>query len=139
MTDTLHSCGYHCQIPFCIKAQRDKLIAKYVAHPGDSERFAIICDGVAEEHGGVAAGPFVTDFGKHTQQSMAAGAMNCASAIRNIVQPFNSSTAGWKPVPIDPTQKMLVNAWREASGKCDHETLSRIYKTMLAVSPLTEA
>ena len=25
MTDTIHSCSYYCQIPACIKAQRDEL------------------------------------------------------------------------------------------------------------------
>ena len=37
---------------------------------------------VAEDLGGVAEGPFVTDFGKHTKNSMAAGAINAAAAIR---------------------------------------------------------
>ena len=48
----------------------------------EREACALMCEGVAEEFGGVAEGPFVTDFGKHTHQSMAAGAMNGATAIR---------------------------------------------------------
>jgi hypothetical protein len=28
MTDTIHSCSYYCQIPACIKAQRDELREK---------------------------------------------------------------------------------------------------------------
>ena len=30
MTDTIHSCGYHCDKPACIKAQRNELRDKYV-------------------------------------------------------------------------------------------------------------
>jgi hypothetical protein len=30
--EDIHSCGYHCQIPACIKAQRDELVRKYVAN-----------------------------------------------------------------------------------------------------------
>jgi hypothetical protein len=43
---------------------------------------AKVCEQESKELGGVAAGPFVTDFGKHTHMSMAAGAENCAAAIR---------------------------------------------------------
>ena len=43
---------------------------------------ANVCYYQSKEFGGVAEGPFVTDFGKHTQMSMAAGAENCAAAIR---------------------------------------------------------
>ena len=28
--EDIHSCGYHCQIPACIKAQRDELVDKFV-------------------------------------------------------------------------------------------------------------
>jgi len=42
------------------------------------------CRAVAEGFGGLAAGPFCTDFGKHTHQSMAAGALNCAADIDNM-------------------------------------------------------
>ena len=41
-----------------------------------------VCDEVAKNYGDVAEGPFVTDFGKHTHMSMAAGARNCLAAIR---------------------------------------------------------
>ena len=30
--EDIHSCGYHCQIPACIKAQRDELVNKYLAN-----------------------------------------------------------------------------------------------------------
>lgn len=30
----IHSCSYHCNIPACIKAQRDDLVKKYVATGG---------------------------------------------------------------------------------------------------------
>ena len=28
--EDIHSCGYHCQIPACIKVQRDELVDKFV-------------------------------------------------------------------------------------------------------------
>ncbi len=40
-----------------------------------------------------------------------------------------------KVVPTNPTEEMISNAWREAIGKCDHETIKRIYATMLAAAP----
>lgn len=33
MTDSIHSCGYHCRIPACVLAQRDELVSMYVAQP----------------------------------------------------------------------------------------------------------
>ena len=48
----------------------------------ERELCAKVCEQESKELGGVAAGPFVTDFGKHTHMSMAAGAENCAAAIR---------------------------------------------------------
>lgn len=56
------------------------MIAEAVAK--EREACAKVCDDQSKEFGGVAEGPFVTDFGKHTQMSMAAGAENCAAAIR---------------------------------------------------------
>lgn len=43
-----------------------------------------VCEKEAESFGGVAAGPFATDFGKHTHNAMAAGAKNCAAAIKQL-------------------------------------------------------
>lgn len=43
-----------------------------------------VCEKEAENFGGVAAGPFATDFGKHTHNAMAAGAKNCAAAIKQL-------------------------------------------------------
>lgn len=43
-----------------------------------------VCEREAEGFGGVAAGPFATDFGKHTHNAMAAGAKNCAAAIEQL-------------------------------------------------------
>lgn len=40
-----------------------------------------------------------------------------------------------KVVPAEPTEEMISSAWREATGKCDHETIKRMYKTMLAAAP----
>ena len=48
----------------------------------ERERCALACEVIASDFGGVAEGPFVTDFGKHTHQAMAAGAQNCAASIR---------------------------------------------------------
>ena len=48
----------------------------------EREACAKVCEQVSKDFGGVAEGPFVTDFGKHTHMSMAAGAENCAAAIR---------------------------------------------------------
>jgi hypothetical protein len=30
--EDIHSCGYHCQLPECIKAQRDELVTKYLSN-----------------------------------------------------------------------------------------------------------
>ena len=48
----------------------------------EREECAKVCEEAVAEFGGIAEGKFVTDFGKHTHQSMAAGAMNCAVSIR---------------------------------------------------------
>jgi hypothetical protein len=48
----------------------------------EREACAKVCEEVSNDLGGVAEGPFVTDFGKHTHMSMAAGASNCAVVIR---------------------------------------------------------
>ena len=46
---------------------------------------------------------------------------------------------GYKLVPVEPTREMYTQAWREAVGKCDHATMIRIYRAMLASSPQPEA
>lgn len=33
--EDIHSCGYHCQIPACIKAQRDELVDRFVKDTAD--------------------------------------------------------------------------------------------------------
>ncbi|MGQ5935280.1 hypothetical protein ACUNHG_14210 [Serratia sp. IR-2025] len=38
-------------------------------------------------------------------------------------------------VPVEPTEEMVAKAWRETLGKCDHETIKRMYATMLAAAP----
>ena len=40
-----------------------------------------------------------------------------------------------KVLPAEPTEEMISSAWREAAGKCDHETLKRVYATMFAEAP----
>lgn len=44
-----------------------------------------------------------------------------------------------KAAPLEPTKEMVSMAWREAAGKCDHETIKRIYVTMLATAPAQES
>ena len=64
-------------------AEREKWMERTaILIRGEREACAKVCDDQSKEFGGVAKGPFVTDFGKHTQMSMAAGAENCAAAIR---------------------------------------------------------
>ncbi|HHT2832377.1 TPA: hypothetical protein ACTYSZ_003413 [Klebsiella aerogenes] len=40
-----------------------------------------------------------------------------------------------KSLPANPTEEMVSNAWREALGKCDHETIRRMYIAMFAAAP----
>ncbi|WP_227508896.1 hypothetical protein [Klebsiella aerogenes] len=40
-----------------------------------------------------------------------------------------------KSLPANPTEEMVSNAWREALGKCDHETIRRMYVAMFAAAP----
>jgi len=54
----------------------------HLAVAKEREECAKVCEEAVAEFGGIAEGKFVTDFGKHTHQSMAAGAMNCVAAIR---------------------------------------------------------
>ena len=70
----VHSCG-----PTCTKAA---CVAMREAVGAEREACAKVCEQESNNFGGVAEGPFVTDFGKHTHMSMAAGAQNCAAAIR---------------------------------------------------------
>jgi hypothetical protein len=70
----VHSCG-----PTCTKAA---CVAMREAVEAEREACAKVCEQESNNFGGVAEGPFVTDFGKHTHMSMAAGAQNCAAAIR---------------------------------------------------------
>lgn len=50
--------------------------------PAAAEYCAAICERLSKDYGGVSAGPLATDFGKALYQAMAAGASNCAAAIR---------------------------------------------------------
>ena len=43
-----------------------------------------------------------------------------------------------KSLPANPTEEMISNAWREALGKCDHETIRRMYVAMFAAAPQQE-
>ena len=60
---------------------------------------------------------------------------HCDSPVDLDEEEDHSSRA----VPTEPTEEMISNAWREATGKCDHETIRRIYATMLAAAPQQEA
>ncbi|WP_419792597.1 hypothetical protein ACN09C_14845 [Serratia fonticola] len=42
---------------------------------------------------------------------------------------------GWKLVPVELTEDMVAKAWREALGKCDNETIKRMFAAMLAAAP----
>lgn len=70
----VHSCGPTCKRYACVAIRE--------AVEAEREACAQVCVQVSKDLGGVAEGPFVTDFGKHTHMSMAAGAENCAAAIR---------------------------------------------------------
>jgi len=83
-----HECGGGIYIPaiaddgdieIFARAVEDKVIRNAL------EAAAAACVQVHDELGGVALGRFVTDFGKHTHMSMAAGAKNCESAIRALI------------------------------------------------------
>lgn len=65
-------------------SQRLEKIERLVAivRADEREACAKVCEQESNNFGNVAEGPFVTDFGKHTHMSMAAGAQNCAAAIR---------------------------------------------------------
>lgn len=53
-----------------------------------AEDCAKICYQVADDAGGVSAGPLATDFGKAIFQAQAAGAKNSAAAIRSKFLPL---------------------------------------------------
>ena len=57
----------------------DQLRAAILA---ERERCAKVCEAESTAHGGVAAGPMTTERGKLVYEAMAAGAKNCAAAIR---------------------------------------------------------
>lgn len=63
-------------------SQAQMRVEIHKAISAEREACAKVCEEQSKELGGVAEGPFVTDFGKHTHMSMAAGAENCATAIR---------------------------------------------------------
>ncbi len=63
--------------------ERFEALVRADAIAGEREACAKVCEQESKDLGGVAEGPFVTDFGKHTHMSMAAGAENCAAAIRS--------------------------------------------------------
>ena len=65
-------------------AWHDEILERFaeIVRADEREECAKVCEQESKDLGGVAAGPFVTDFGKHTHMSMAAGAENCTIAIR---------------------------------------------------------
>ena len=61
---------------------KDAIRAAFLASRAQAlEDAASRCRSVAEGFRGLAAGPSCTEFCKHTHQSMAAGALNCAADI----------------------------------------------------------
>lgn len=55
------------------------------------------------------------------------------AAISQPVQP--AEPTGWRLVPVELTDKMLSQAWRDAVGQCDHQTLRHMYRNMIANAP----
>lgn len=51
---------------------------------------------------------------------------------------MQNTAAGFKLVPAEPTEEGIVKAWREAGGKCDHETIKRMYAAMAAAPTPTK-
>lgn len=66
-----------------MSTERDQLRAEVARLRADAERLDWL-ESEAEGFGGIAAGPFATDFGKHTHNAMAAGAKNCTAAIEQL-------------------------------------------------------
>jgi hypothetical protein len=54
-----------------------------------------------------------------------------AAALPQVGEAKVVAPEGWKLVPKQPTREMIVEAWREATGKCDNETIRRMYCVML--------
>jgi len=70
-------------MPYTVRGNHAQLAhLEALVRADEREACAKLCDEESSSLGGVAEGPFVTDFGKHTHMSMAAGAQNCAAAIR---------------------------------------------------------
>ena len=72
--EDIHSCGYHCQIPACIKAQRNELVNRFVKDTADlaakmTEHYVDGWNNALDE----AAGRInnVRGFGQTTQDSFA--------------------------------------------------------------------
>jgi hypothetical protein len=72
----------YCREPYWTATDDELKEFEALVRADEREACAKLCDEESSSLGGVAEGPFVTDFGKHTHMSMAAGAQNCAAAIR---------------------------------------------------------
>lgn len=72
--EDIHSCGYHCQIPACIKAQRDELVDRFVKDTEDiaEQMFKHYVEGWNEALDEAAARiSNIRGFGQTTQDSFA--------------------------------------------------------------------
>lgn len=69
--------------------------------------------------------------------SLTMDAAEFAALRRLIAEKANSPVIpdGWKLVPVELTEDMVAKAWREALGKCDNETIKRMFAAMLAAAP----
>jgi hypothetical protein len=66
--EEIHSCGYHCQIPACVKAQRDELAKKYFRQLGlVDQNYAYGWNDALDE--AVARISNIRGFGQTTQDS----------------------------------------------------------------------
>jgi hypothetical protein len=72
--EDIHSCGYHCQNPACIKAQRDELVDRFVKDTADiaEHMFKHYVEGWNEALDEAAARiNNIRGFGQTTQDSFA--------------------------------------------------------------------
>lgn len=65
--DEVHSCSYYCQIPECIKAQRDSMRDKYVVDDSRGKHYDMGWNAALDE--AIERISEIKGFGKATQES----------------------------------------------------------------------
>ena len=135
MTDNIHSCSYFCELPACVKEQRDRLRDKYAGQPAtDNERDDFEAYMQTREAPSAAKkklGQRDGDEYLHPHVARHWYTWQKARAARQI-------PAGWKLVPIEATQMMC-----DAALNCqDHDPegppaseMYCLYKSMLEAAP----